>query len=69
MEARHESGLIVQCVAHHAGGCDVHSPNEADIVAALAASGEARPSDRLQRLTDESVKLFAHVLAKQQRER
>ena len=69
MEARHECGLIVQVVAHDAGGWDVHSPNGADIVAALAAGGEARPADRLKRLTDESVKLFVHVLAKQQRER
>jgi len=31
MEARHECGLIVQFVAHHAGGCDVHSPNRATL--------------------------------------
>jgi hypothetical protein len=64
MEAQHECGLIVRFVPHHAGGWEVHSPNGADVVASLAAAGEARPADRLQRLTDEATRLFERVLAR-----
>ena len=64
MEARHECGLIVRWVPHNTGGWEVHSPNGADIVTSLAAAGEARPADRLQRLTDEAAQLFGRVLAR-----